>query len=96
MEVLAAVVSEHNEPLQVQPIPLSELEVGAILGRVEAATLCATDVHVWHGDLSSKAGQSIMPFIPGHETAAVFVDVNGERRDLLVEIVKPGDRVVVD
>ena len=95
MEVLAAVVSEHNEPLQVQPVPLPELEEGAILGRVEAATLCATDVHVWHGDLGSKAGQSITPYIPGHETASVVVDVNGDRRDLLGEAIKPGDRVVV-
>ncbi|MCU1376321.1 MAG: hypothetical protein JWO68_3607, partial [Actinomycetia bacterium] len=48
-EVRAAVVTGFGQPLEVRGVPVPELEPGAMLARVDAATLCGTDVHRWHG-----------------------------------------------
>ena len=88
-DCLAAVVTGVDQPLEIQRVPLPELEPGAMLARVEAATLCGTDVHRWHG---SDAG--IMPYIPGHETAMSIVEMNGPRWDNLGEPLKVGDKII--
>ena len=43
-ETSAAVVTAFNEPLEVRRVAIPELEIGAMLGRVDAATLSGTDV----------------------------------------------------
>ena len=45
----AAVITRFNEPLEVRDVQVPELDGGAMLAQVEAATLCGTDVHRWHG-----------------------------------------------
>ncbi len=88
----AAVVTNYNEPLEMRDIPLPKLGEGAMIARVDAATLCATDVKIWHGAIDYGP---ILPYIPGHETAAIVEEINGERTDILGEPLKPGDRVLV-
>ena len=83
-----AVVTGLNQPLEIQKFPLPELEPTAMLARVEAATLCGTDVHRWHG------AQNLIPYVPGHETAMSIVDMNGPRWDNLGEPLKEGDRIL--
>lgn len=87
----AAVVVAHNQPLEIQDVPIPKLEPTAMLARVEAATVCGTDVHRWHGPV---APPDRLPFIPGHETCGIIEEMNGERFDLLGQPLKVGDRVL--
>lgn len=87
----AAVITAHNQPLEIQRVPIPDLEPGALLVRIEASTLCGTDVHRWHGPLGR--GDSL-PIITGHEPCGFIERINGERTDILDNPVKPGDRVV--
>jgi threonine dehydrogenase-like Zn-dependent dehydrogenase len=89
--VRAAVIAAPNAPLEIRSIQVPELEPTAMLARVEAATLCGTDVHRWHGGLGAVER---MPFIPGHETCGIIAEMNGERFDLLGEPLRVGDRVI--
>jgi D-arabinose 1-dehydrogenase-like Zn-dependent alcohol dehydrogenase len=87
----AAVITAHNQPLEIQRVPIPELEPGALLVRIEASTLCGTDVHRWHGSLADAGS---LPFITGHEPCGTIEKIEGERTDILGNPVKPGDRVV--
>ncbi len=60
----AAVLVDYNKPLEIREIEIRRLEPGAILVRVEAATLCGTDVHISHGKLTQF---SKVPLVVGHE-----------------------------
>jgi threonine dehydrogenase-like Zn-dependent dehydrogenase len=74
--------------MEVQTVQIPDLKAGAMLARVEAATLCGTDVHRWQG------AQDLVPFIPGHETAMTIADMSGPRWDNLGEALQPGDRIL--
>ncbi|MFQ5682526.1 MAG: zinc-binding dehydrogenase [Candidatus Binatia bacterium] len=87
----AAVITAHNKPVEIQRVPIPELEPGALLVRIEASTLCGTDVHRWHGPLAK--GDSL-PIITGHEPCGFIETIRGERTDILGNPVKPGDRIV--
>lgn len=86
----AAVVTAHNQPLEIQRVPIPELEPGALLVRIEASTLCATDVHRWHGSLQADS----LPFVTGHEPCGIIEEISGERTDILGKPLKRGERVV--
>jgi threonine dehydrogenase-like Zn-dependent dehydrogenase len=88
---LAAVVTSLHEPLQVQRAPFPDVEPGGVLVKVEAATLCGTDVHVWEGTMAPPDGT---PYIPGHETCGTIVEIGGARTDLLDEPLDVGDRII--
>jgi threonine dehydrogenase-like Zn-dependent dehydrogenase len=90
-EALAAVVVSFNEPLTVQRVPVPLLEPGGVLVKVDAATLCGTDVHFWHGMIISPDN---VPYIPGHETCGTIVEISGQRTDLLGRPLAVGDRVI--
>lgn len=87
----AAVITAHNQPLEIQRVPIPDLEPGALLVRIEASTLCGTDVHRWHGPLG---GGDSLPIITGHEPCGIIEAISGERTDILGSPVKPGDRIV--
>jgi len=87
----AAVITGFNKPLEVTAVQIPDLEPGGMLARVDAATLCGTDVHRWHG---SPAMTGSLPFIPGHETCGTVAEIHGSRTDLLGRPLKPGDRVL--
>jgi L-ascorbate metabolism protein UlaG (beta-lactamase superfamily) len=88
---LAAIVRGHGEPLVVEHVTLPALEPGSVLVRVDAATLCGTDVHFWHGMIIPPDST---PYIPGHETCGTIVDLRGPRTDLLGEPLGVGDRII--
>lgn len=87
----AAVITGHNQPLEIHRVPIPALEPGALLVRIVASTLCGTDVHRWHGPL--PVGDSL-PIITGHEPCGIIEEIAGRRTDILGNPVKPGDRVV--
>ena len=64
---LAAVITRFGEPTELREVPLPNVEPGGVLVRVDAATLCGTDVHLWSGN--AWIGEETLPYIPGHETA---------------------------
>lgn len=86
----AAVITGHDQPLEIREVPIPPLEPGALLVRIDVSTLCGTDVQRWHGGLNVEA----TPFITGHEPCGFIADINGPRTDILGQPVKPGDRVV--
>ena len=88
----AAVITAHNKPLEIQRVPIPELQPRALLIKIEASTLCGTDVHRWHGPMESR-GDSL-PIITGHEPCGTIEAINGERTDIFGDPVKPCDRVV--
>ena len=87
----AAVITAHNAPLELQQVPIPDLDPGALLVRIITSTLCGTDVHRWHGPLG---GADSLPIITGHEPCGIIEEINGERTDILGNPVKPGDRIV--
>jgi threonine dehydrogenase-like Zn-dependent dehydrogenase len=90
-ECSAAVITAHNQPLEIQKVSIPDLEPRALLVRITASTLCGTDVHRWHGPLG---GSDSLPIITGHEPCGLIEEINGERTDILGNPVKRGDRVV--
>ncbi|MHB8718144.1 MAG: zinc-binding dehydrogenase [Candidatus Dormibacteria bacterium] len=62
-----------------------------ILVRVEAAGICGSDLHMWHGDVPFL---TTMPAAPGHEMVGRIHALGGERRhDSLGRPLREGDRV---
>lgn len=86
----AAVITGFNEPTELRDVQVPELEPTGLLVEVEAATLCGTDVHIWHGG----PNPNMLPYIPGHETAGRIVAMNGERQDVQGRQLKEGDRII--
>jgi D-arabinose 1-dehydrogenase-like Zn-dependent alcohol dehydrogenase len=88
----AAVITAHNKPLEIQRVPIPELDPGSLLVKIAASTLCGTDVHRWHGPLESS--RDSLPIITGHEPCGYVEEIAGERTDILGNPVKRGDRIV--
>jgi len=87
----AAVITAHNKPLEIQRVPIPELDPGSLLVKIDASTLCGTDVHRWHGPLEARDS---LPIITGHEPCGYVEEIAGERTDILGVPVKRGDRIV--
>lgn len=88
----AAVIVGYREPLQLWEIAIPDPEPGAMVVKTEAATVCGTDVHLWHGRLTQYAK---LPAIPGHEMTGRIVKLgSGVSRDAAGAALKEGDRIV--
>jgi L-iditol 2-dehydrogenase len=90
----AAVLEAHREPLVVREVRVpARLEPRSILVRVEAATLCGTDVHLCAGNQPMLREE--LPAIPGHEMVGTIVAFGeGERIDSVGTPIELGDRIV--
>ncbi len=87
----AAVLTAHNEPLDLQELPLPEtLEPGAALVRISCTTLCGTDIEIWSGAMSLPG---MLPMVLGHEMVGEVVAVGDGAHDTLGRPVRPGDRI---
>ncbi len=89
-EARAAVVTAFNQPLELRQVTIPDLEPTGMLARVDAATLCGTDVHFWHGMLPAGS----VPYVPGHETCGIIEEMNGPRTDVLNQPLSKGDRII--
>lgn len=91
----AAVVTDFNGDTEVRELPIPELEPGAVLVRVEAATVCGSDIHVWDGSLAAGGIRPIeLPVVPGHEMSGVVVAKNGDVKYTGGGDVEHGDRII--
>lgn len=86
----SVVLREFGGPVSVEEIDIPELEPGAILVRVDAATVCGTDVHIRSGSLPAAR----LPLILGHESTGTIVATNSRERDSNDEPIGPGDRII--
>jgi 2-desacetyl-2-hydroxyethyl bacteriochlorophyllide A dehydrogenase len=83
---MKAVVFERKESLEIKEVPVPEIGALDVLVHPEAVGVCATDVHIFHGEFIPT-----YPLIPGHEPAGVVVETGSD-----VEGLKPGDQVMID
>lgn len=90
MQSRVAVVTAYHQPLEIRNVEIPEIEPGGVLVKVDAATLCGTDAHRWEGGRAAVTP----PFVPGHETCGVIVEMNGEVRDIMDRPLHLGDRVI--
>ncbi len=90
----AAVLTEHGAPLEIREIPVPQLiEDGALLVKVEAATVCGSDLHLWDGSLAGSQALDL-PVIPGHEMVGRIVAFgDGADRDTFGTPLQIGDRI---
>jgi len=90
-EAKAAVLTEPRKPLEIKSFPLTEISSKEILVKVEIASICGTDVHLWLG----QRPELRFPLILGHETVGRIYDL-GEQvtTDTLGNRLRKGDRVI--
>ena len=85
---MQAVVKAKAAPgIELQEVPIPSPDAGQVLVKVQAASVCGTDLHIFNWDQWAQ-GRIHPPLIPGHEFAGV---VAGKGRG--VTTVKEGDLV---
>jgi len=90
MQSRVAVVTAFHQPLEIRSVEIPAIEPGGVLVKVDAATLCGTDAHRWEGGRAAV----VPPFVPGHETCGIIVEMNGDLRDIMDRPLAVGDRVI--
>jgi threonine dehydrogenase-like Zn-dependent dehydrogenase len=89
---LAAVLTDYNRPVEIQEVQILDPDAGAIIAKVEASTICGTDVHILHGQLTQF---SRIPLVMGHEMVGRIVKLGrGRDKDAADQPLKEGDRIV--
>lgn len=83
----AALFYAPHEPLRIEDVPTPTPGPGEALIQVKACGICASDLHIFAGELRSPTMP--VPLIPGHEAAGVVVGVGAGVTDFRI-----GDRVV--
>ena len=64
----AGMVHTFGKPLTIDDVPIPTPGPGEVVIKVTASGVCHTDLHAANGDW---AGRPPLPFIPGHEGAAL-------------------------
>jgi S-(hydroxymethyl)glutathione dehydrogenase/alcohol dehydrogenase len=85
MKSKAAVLYEAGQPAIIEEITVDEPHQGEVLVRMEAAGVCASDLHVREGKIPEP-----LPIVLGHEGTGVVVEVGPA-----VTGLQPGDHVVL-
>jgi threonine dehydrogenase-like Zn-dependent dehydrogenase len=89
-EVKAAVLTGPEKPFEIQKFPMPEVEKGAVLLKVEIASICGTDLHICRGRRAVS-----YPSILGHEgVGRIFKIGEGLETDATGSPLKEGDRVI--
>lgn len=91
----AACVVAYKQPLELRDMPIPEsLEPGALLVRVEVASICGSDVHLWQGELG-MGSRLQLPVILGHEMMGRVARLGpGVTHDSTGQPLAEGDRIV--
>lgn len=89
----AAVLRKFKDPLHIEAVPVPKyLEPRAVLVKMEACSICGTDIHLWQGSLSLKVD---LPVIIGHEMVGRIVSLGDVvRTDSIGQPLQVGDRIV--
>lgn len=90
----AAVLADYNEPFVTREFPVPTAEPGGIVVKIDVATVCGSDVHVWLGHLKDSTPIT-PPLILGHEMVGVVESLGeGAEFDSLGGRIEIGDRIV--
>jgi threonine dehydrogenase-like Zn-dependent dehydrogenase len=89
----AAVLRKFKEPLKIENVPIPKnVETNAALVKIEACSICGTDVHLWQGSLALTVN---LPVIIGHEMVGSILKLGyGADRDSVGNPLRVGDRVI--
>lgn len=79
MKMRAAIMREPGQPLTIETVELGPIKPGDVLVKVDAASICHTDLEVLEGELKYP-----LPMILGHEAAGTIADVGDDVSDLAV------------
>ena len=85
----AALMVSPGRPIEVQEIPIPDLEPDSGLLRVELSEICGTDVHLQDGKLDGVP----YPIIPGHVSAGHLAAIRGRLVDVDGNLLREGDRI---
>ncbi|KUO43203.1 MAG: hypothetical protein APU95_01760 [Hadesarchaea archaeon YNP_N21] len=89
-EAKAAVLNGPNMPFEIKTFPLPKVEAGALLLKIQMATVCGTDIHIFHGRRPAK-----FPSILGHEGVGEIYELGeGVEKDAAGNPIRTGDRVI--
>ncbi|MBW6534053.1 MAG: alcohol dehydrogenase catalytic domain-containing protein [Mariniphaga sp.] len=83
----AAVLESYNH-FEWKDVETPKVKPGEVLVRIQFASICGTDMHIFPGDFHPRTQ---VPFIPGHEMGGVVAEVGENVSDF-----EPGDKVAVD
>ena len=83
----AAVLTSYRK-FEVKELSIPEIKAGEVLVRIEFASICGSDMHVFNGDFHPRTP---VPFIPGHEMAGIIELIGNEVKGYTV-----GDKVAID
>src|SRR5882757_8226262 len=85
---MQAIVKPEAKPgIEVREVPVPEFGPDDVLVKVEAASVCGTDLHIYNWDQWAQ-GRIKPPLVPGHEFCGVVAAVGKN-----VKAVKEGDFV---
>ena len=79
--MLAAVYHGPND-LRVEQVPAPEIGPGEMLVKVHSASICGTDLRIWHGNHRMYPAGTVR--IPGHEIVGTIAEVSSDASDLVV------------
>ncbi len=83
----AAVLTKYRE-FEIKEMPVREILPHEVLVRIEYASICGSDMHIFTGDFHPRTP---VPFIPGHEMAG-FIEKTGDD----VKTFAKGEKVAID
>lgn len=93
----AALMVGYGKPMVIGEVKIPEqLEPGSVLVKMNAASICASDVHLWQGEEVKGFGDpNTFPRILGHEMCSTVVRLGpGVTHDSIGQPLKEGDRLV--
>ena len=91
MDARAAVLDQPLGEFTIESFPVTDPGPGAFLLRTELSGTCATDTHIYLGEVPGIP----YPVVMGHEFVGVIEKLGpGVERDTVGNPIKPGDRVV--
>ncbi len=96
-DVRAAVMTEPGA-MEPRSYPYPEIDGDSAVLKVEMCGVCGTDKHIFKGDATEIRGQSIFPFIPGHEIIGTIEEIGENAAETMEYDHRPlraGDRVAL-
>lgn len=89
--MLALRKTARKRGAEIQEIPIPDIKANEVLIKIEASSLCGTDVHIYEWDHWAQSRIKNVPYTVGHETTGTVVKAGG-----VVLRAKEGDVVSVE
>jgi L-iditol 2-dehydrogenase len=90
----AAVIAAFDSPIEIRELPVPELDPRSLLVKIELATVCGSDVHLWDGSLNATRPIDL-PVIPCHEMVGRVVAFgDGPHVDSVGAPLQAGDPII--